>query len=61
VPAERLAEERPALGRIPAPYGGIVPVALQRPPDSVRPILGTQHPLAVYDALLALPRPEGVA
>lgn len=61
VPAERLAEERPALRGIPAPYGGIVPAALQRPPRPVRPILGTQHPLAVYDTLLALPRPEGVA
>ena len=58
VPAERLAEERPALRGIPAPYGGIVPATL-RPPRPVRPILGTQHPLAVYDALLALP--EGVA
>jgi transposase len=61
VPAERLAEERPALRGIPAPYGGIVPAALQRPLRAVQPIQGIQHPLAVYDALLALPRPEGVA
>ena len=37
------------------------PATLQRVPRPVRPILGTQHPLAVYDALLALPWPEGVA
>jgi len=61
VPAERLAEERAALRAIPPPYGGIVPAALQRPPSAARPILGIQHPLAVYDALLALPQPEGVA
>jgi hypothetical protein len=59
VPAERLAEERAALRGIPAPYGGIVPATLQRPPRPMRPILGTQHPLAVYDALLA--QPESVA
>ena len=59
VPAERLAEERAALRGIPAPYGGIVPATLQRPARPVRPILGTQHPLAVYDALLA--QPESVA
>jgi hypothetical protein len=47
------------LRGIPAPYGGIVPATLQRPARPVRPILGTQHPLAVYDALLA--QPESVA
>ena len=61
VPAERLAEERPALRDIPAPYGGIVPAALDRQLRTVRPILGIQHPLAIYDTLLILPRPEGVA
>lgn len=61
VPAERLAEERPALRDIPAPYGGIVPAALDRQLRTVRPIRGIQHPLAIYDTLLILPRPEGVA
>ena len=61
VPAERLVEERPALRDIPAPYGGIVPAALDRPLRTVRPIRGIQHPLAIYDTLLILPRPEGVA
>lgn len=61
VPAERLAEERPALHGIPSPYGGIVPAALGRQLRTVRPILGIQHPLAIYDTLLILPRPEGVA
>ena len=61
VPAERLVEERPALRDIPAPYGGIVPAALDRPLRTVRPIRGIQHRLAIYDTLLILPRPEGVA
>lgn len=61
VPAERLAEERPSLRSIPAPYGGIVPASLDRPSRMVRPILGIQHPLAIYDTLLTLPQPEGVA
>lgn len=53
VPAERLERERPALQAVPPPYGGIVPAALARPPLPARPILGLQHPLAVYDALAA--------
>ena len=61
VPAERLAEERPSLRGIPAPFGGIVPASLDRPSRMVRPILGLQHPLAIYDTLLTLPQPEGVA
>ncbi|RYI30951.1 MAG: transposase, partial [Acetobacteraceae bacterium] len=53
VPAERLAEERAALQAVPPPYRGLVlrAEAVRLPP--ARPIVGLQHPLAVYDALLA--------
>jgi hypothetical protein len=38
-----------------------VPAALDRQLRTVRPILGIQHPLEIYDTLLTLPRPDGVA
>ena len=53
VPAERLEEEWAALQAMPQPYLGLVlrAKAVRLPP--ARPIVGLQHPLAVYDALLA--------
>jgi transposase len=58
VPAERLEQERAALQPVPPPYRGLVSRtgALRAP--ATRPIVGLQHPLAVYDTLLA---PAGLA
>ena len=64
-PVERLAEERRALRPIPPPYGGLVPrAAASRPSPEPRPIVGLQHPLAIYDRLFVpsvLALPEVVA
>lgn len=55
VPAERLAQERAALRPVPPPYAGRLLRADAAPPArAVRPIVGLQHPLAVYDALAPL-------
>jgi transposase len=51
VPAERLAIETPLLQELPAPYGGRSVRSLIAPP-SRKPVMGYQHPLAVYDDLL---------
>jgi transposase len=52
VPAERLELERPHLGPIPIPYGGQPRVAMAATPSSLlRPLVGLQHPLALYDTL----------
>ncbi|MBP0447910.1 IS21 family transposase [Roseomonas sp. SSH11] len=56
VPLVRLEAERGALRPVPSPYGGLIPrasAAVPRP--MVRPIVGLQHPLGIYDALLAAP------
>lgn len=63
VPAMRLDAERGVLGAMPPPYGGLV---LRRPSEPPRvplaPVLGLQHPLALYDALFVAPMiPEAVA
>jgi transposase len=56
VPAARLEVERGALSQIPPPYGGLLPRhALAAPSPSPLPIAGLQHPLALYDALFAVP------
>ena len=59
VPAERLNEERPALQPIPAPWGGTIlrsasgaPAARSSPCGPPPPIIGLQHPLSVYEALV---------
>jgi hypothetical protein len=57
-PAERLEQERVALQPVPPPYRGLVPRAGALRVPAVRRIVGLQHPLAIYDALLA---PAGVA
>jgi len=49
VPSERLESERALLQPVPAPYAGHHPRSLGRL-TSRRPILGLQHPLALYDA-----------
>lgn len=46
VPAEQLIEERPFLQPLPEPWGGVLPASL--PQTSFQ-----QHPLSVYDGLLA--------
>ena len=52
VPAVRLEEERPALRPVPPPYRGLVTcVAAPWPIPEPRPIVGLQHPLAIYDTL----------
>lgn len=55
--------EREALDAIPLPYGGMVLRApAQPPPAAPAPVVGLQHPLALYDALFAAPTmPEAVA
>ncbi len=50
VPAERLESERASLQPVPRPYAGLSKRPLE-PLTSRRPILGLQHPLALYDAL----------
>jgi transposase len=66
VPAERLEVERAALLPVPSPYGGLTRPPSADPPLAPleRPVVGFQHPLAVYDALFTVPlalRPEAVA
>ena len=65
VPAARLEEERRALRPVPAPYRGLVPRdAAPRLSPEPRPIVGLQHPLAIYDTLFVPPvlaLPEVVA
>lgn len=65
VPAARLEEERRALRPVPAPYRGLVPRDVgSRPSPEPRPIVGLQHPLAIYDTLFVPPvlaLPEVVA
>jgi len=51
IPAERLACERLQLQPVPMPYGGRSVRALQAKPEPV-PIIGLQHPLALYDVLV---------
>jgi transposase len=65
VPAERLEVERAALLPVPSPYGGLTRPPSADPPlvSLGRPLVGLQHPLAVYDALFTVPvalRPEAV-
>jgi transposase len=50
VPAERLVVERARLQALPAAYGGRSARSLASGP--AKAMLGYQHPLAVYDALL---------
>ena len=49
IPAERLVSERLQLQPVPTAYGGRTVRALQAPPEPA-PIIGMQHPLALYDA-----------
>jgi hypothetical protein len=51
VPAERLVIERARLQALPAAYGGRSARSLASAP--AKATLGYQHPLSVYDALLA--------
>ena len=64
-PAVRLEEERLALRPVPPPYRGLMPRGgAPRPLPEQRPIVGLQHPLAIYDALFVPPvlaLPEAVA
>jgi transposase len=53
VPALRLEAERGALHPVPPPYGGLALRPAAPPPVPRTPIVGLQHPLAVYDALFA--------
>lgn len=48
VPQERLEIERAKLSPLPAPYGGKSQRSVIVAP---RPIVGVQHPLAMYDRL----------
>ena len=50
VPSERLESERASLQPVPSPYTGLREQQLPRL-TSRRPLLGLQHPLALYDAL----------
>jgi hypothetical protein len=50
VPAERLVVERARLQALPAAYSGRSARSLASGP--AKAMLGYQHPLAVYDALL---------
>ncbi len=57
VPAERLEEERSALQPVPAPWGGTIlrggpSVFAARVAIPPAPIVGFQHPLSVYEALM---------
>lgn len=62
IPAERLEEERAALQPVPAPWGGTVlrdaseaPKTRNGPIGPPPPIVGLQHPLSVYEALMPAP------
>lgn len=59
VPAARLEAERAALRPVPPPYGGLVPRPAAAAPTAARPVVGLQHPLALYDALFAAPVAPG--
>ena len=50
VPAERLVVEQAALQTLPPPYGGQSARSLTAP--ARKPIIGYQHPLAVYEELM---------
>lgn len=52
VPAERLLTERGALQALPAPYGGRSARRLTASPPR-KTVIGYQHPLSVYDELVA--------
>jgi hypothetical protein len=48
----QLELERPQLGPIPPPYGGQARVAMATALSPLlRPLVGLQHPLALYDTL----------
>lgn len=50
--ADRLELECPQLGPIPPPYGGQARVAMAAASSPLlRPLVGLQHPLALYDTL----------
>ena len=49
-PSERLESEQASLQPVPRPYTGLSKRQLE-PLASRRPMLGLQHPLALYDAL----------
>jgi transposase len=49
VPSERLESERASLQPVPAPYTSLIERQIPQR-ASRRPILGLQHPLALYDA-----------
>jgi transposase len=53
VPADRLEIEREALQPIAAPYGGRIVRLPARSSPPAPPMRGLQHPLSVYEALLA--------
>lgn len=69
VPAERLEEERKALQPIPAPWGGMILRDGQRGTNATAaaqmgplpPIVGLQHPLSVYEALMPAPGAQAEA
>ncbi|AWB24526.1 hypothetical protein DA075_29760 [Methylobacterium currus] len=56
VPAERLEVERTQLQPVPPPYGGRSVRQIQAPavPAPAHPVVGLQHPLALYDGLSGL-------
>lgn len=52
IPADRLELERPQLGPLPPPYGGQARMATAAASSPLlRPLVGLQHPLALYDTL----------
>ena len=55
VPAARLEAERAQLRPVPPPYSGLMPRPAAPAPTAARPVVGLQHPLALYDALFAAP------
>jgi len=56
VPAERLEVERAELQPVPPPYGGRSVRQIQAPavPVPAHPVVGLQHPLALYDGFSGL-------
>ncbi len=52
IPAARLALERPALQGLPAPYAGRSARSFALAPVR-KPVIGYQHPLALYEELVA--------